>query len=433
MNESNIYKPRVSDIILQRKLSGKGAVLVEGPKWCGKTTTAKQQAASMLDLGDPAELERSEITLSINSAALLDGETPRLIDEWQTIPQLWDIVRNQVDKRNSFGQFILTGSSVPPENSKNGKQQIHHTGNGRIARMRMRPMSLWESGESSGKISLEALFRGEIPQMVPNDTKLEDIAYLICRGGWPQATMLEGDIALEQAFDYYKIVTEYDIQRVDGVKRSPERARQIMRSYARNQGHQTPYSTICADILQNDSRTITDDTVVDYVDALRMLYVIEDMHCWNPNLRSKAAIRQSDNRYFVDPSIAVAALGVGPGDLMNDLKAMGMFFESLAVRDLRVYADALNGEVLHYRDSNGLECDTVVHLRNGDYGLIEIKLGGKAKIEEGAKNLRDLAKILDTDRMKAPSFMMVLTAVSPFAYRREEDGVLVVPLSCLKV
>jgi len=422
------YKARIADELLRRKLAGKGAVLIEGPKWCGKTTTAKQQAASMLDLGDTGVLEQSMLVASIEPVKLLKGDTPRLIDEWQTIPRLWDCVRNEVDKRNEFAQFILTGSSVPPEKDK---EQIHHTGNGRIARMQMRPMSLWESGESSGKVSLSQLFAGDRPEVTDDAATLDDIAYLICRGGWPQATLLKGDIALDQAFDYYNTIADFDIQRVDGVRRSPLRTRQIMRSYARNQGYQTPYSTICADIYQNDSRTINDDTVADYVDALRKLFVIEDMHSWNPNLRSKTAIRQSDNRYFTDPSIAAAALGIGPGDLLNDLKAMGMFFESMAVRDLRVYAESMNGEVFHYRDSNGLECDTVLHMRNGDYALIEIKLGGKEKIEEGAANLKALAKILDPERMKRPSFMMVLTAVSPYAYCRE-DGIYVVPISCLK-
>lgn len=426
MSKINTYKPRIADATLQRKLEGKGAVLIEGPKWCGKTTTAKQQAASILDLSDSKVLTQSQDMISIDPEQLLKGDNPRLIDEWQTVPQLWDSIRCEVDKRNEFGQFILTGSSVPPE-----QDQIHHTGTGRITRMQMRPMSLWESQESTGQVSLKDLFEGKKTDVIECSTTLTDVAYWICRGGWPQATLLKGEVALDHAIDYFNSVVDRDIQRVDNVRRSPARARMIMRSYARNQGHQTPYSTICADILNNDSQSITDETVADYVEALRKLFVVEDMHSWNPNLRSKTAIRQSDNRYFVDPSIAAAALGVGPGDLMNDLKAMGMFFESLAVRDLRVYAETLRGEVLHYRDSNGLECDTVIHLPNGEYGLIEIKLGGKEKIEEGAENLKDLANLIDPDRMKTPSFKMVLTAVSPYAYQRE-DGIFVVPIACLK-
>lgn len=426
MNKTNAYKPRIADATLQRKLEGKGAVLIEGPKWCGKTTTARQQAASVLDLSDSKVLSQSQDLLSLDSGQLLRGATPRLIDEWQTLPELWDNVRSEVDKRNEFGQFILTGSSVPPEHN-----HIQHTGTGRITRMKMRPMSLWESQESTGQVSIKELFDGHKMDMIECSTCLSDVAYWICRGGWPQATLLKGDIALDQAIDYYNSVADFDIQRVDSVRRSPARARMIMRSYARNQGHQTPYSTICADIFHNDSQSITDETVADYVEALRKLFVVEDMHSWNPNLRSKTAIRQSDNRYFVDPSIAAAALGVGPGDLMNDLKAMGMFFESMAVRDLRVYAETLRGEVLHYRDSNGLECDTVIHLPNGEYGLIEIKLGGKEKIEEGAANLNALAGIIDTNRMKTPSFMMVLVGVGQYAYQRK-DGVFVVPISCLK-
>jgi len=426
MSKINTYRPRIADATLQRKLEGKGAVLIEGPKWCGKTTTAKQQAASILDLSDSKVLMQSQDMISIDPEQLLKGDNPRLIDEWQTVPQLWDSIRCEVDKRNEFGQFILTGSSVPPE-----QDQIHHTGTGRITRMQMRPMSLWESQESTGQVSLKDLFEGKKTDVIECSTTLTDVAYWICRGGWPQATLLKGEVALDQAIDYFNSVVDRDIQRVDNVRRSPARARMIMRSYARNQGHQTPYSTICADILNNDSQSITDETVADYVEALRKLFVVEDMHSWNPNLRSKTAIRQSDNRYFVDPSIAAAALGVGPGDLMNDLKAMGMFFESLAVRDLRVYAETLRGEVLHYRDSNGLECDTVIHLPNGEYGLIEIKLGGKEKIEEGAENLKELANLIDPDRMKTPSFKMVLTAVSPYAYQRE-DGIFVVPIACLK-
>lgn len=420
------YKQRVVDDLLTRKLAGKGAVLIEGPKWCGKTTTAKQVAQSLLDLGDDNVLDQSKAMMSIDSKELLKGETPRLIDEWQQIPALWDTVRGEVDRRGEVGQFILTGSSVPPD-----PEQIRHSGTGRYGRIRMRPMSLWESGESTGEVSIKELFDGKDFGVITAKNSLREIAQLTCRGGWPQATFLEGEIALDQAIDYYNSVADVDISRVDKTRRSPERARQIMRSYARNQGHQIPYTTICSDIKANDTQSINDDTVADYVDALKKLFVVEDTESWNPNLRSKTAIRTSATRYFVDPSIAAAALGIGPGDLINDLKAFGMFFEGLAVRDLRIYADSLMGEVRHYRDSNGLECDTVLHLRNGDYALIEIKLGGLEKIEEGAKNLKDLSAMIDTDKMKSPSFLMVLIAVGDYAYRRP-DGVYVVPIGCLK-
>ncbi|MBQ0137557.1 MAG: ATP-binding protein [Bacteroidales bacterium] len=420
------YKKRVADALLERKLAGKGAVLIEGPKWCGKTTTAKQIAKSLLDLGDDKVLEQSQQMMGIDSKELLNGETPRLIDEWQQIPAIWDSVRSVVDERGEIGQFILTGSSVPPD-----PDQIRHSGTGRFSRLRMRPMSLWESGESTGEVSLKDLFEGKEFGVLHPQNSLTEIAYLTCRGGWPQATFLEGEIALDQAIDYYDSIVDVDINRVDRTRRSPQRTRQILRSYARNQGQAVPYTTICSDIKANDTQFIADETVADYVDALKKLFVLEDMPAWNPNLRSKTAVRASATRYFVDPSVAAAALGIGPGDLINDLKTFGMFFEGLAVRDLRIYADSLRGEVFHYRDSNGLECDTVLHLQNGDYALIEIKLGGIDNIEEGAKSLKSLTSIIDTTKMKAPSFMMVLIGVGQYAYRRP-DGVYVVPIGCLK-
>lgn len=294
----------------------------------------------------------------------------------------------------------------------------------------MRPMSLYESGESNGTVSLRALFDGEAMQPQCNDLDLDGIAYLTCRGGWPAATLLNGDVALDQAIDYLDSVVEYDILRVDGVKRDPQRVRRLMRSYARNIAGQVSYSTFRADMKSNDADTLDEDTVADYIKALKRLFVIEDLEAWNPNLRSKAAIRTADTRYFVDPSIASAALGIGPKDLLNDLETFGLFFESMAVRDLRVYAEALDGQVFHYRDSTGLECDAVLHRRNGTYALIEVKLGGDSKIDEGAKCLKTLADKIDTTRMKQPSFLMVLTAVGKYAYQRP-DGVIVVPIGCL--
>ena len=405
-----MYKPRIADRLLARKLAGKGAVLIEGPKWCGKTTTARQQAKSLLDLGDTEVLKQSRQMMEISSKTLLQGETPRLIDEWQTITELWDTIRNEVDKRSAFSQFILTGSTVAPQ-----AEDTVHSGTGRIGRVKMRPMSLFESGESTGCVSID----------------LEQIAYLTCRGGWPQATLLEGDIALDQAFGYVDDIAERDIQRVDGVKRSPERTRLLIRSYARNISQQVPYSTIKADMLSNDAKTLDEDTVADYIKALRKLFVIEDLDAWNPNIRSKAAIRTSDTRHFVDPSIGTASLGLGPKDLINDLDSFGLIFEDLAVRDLRVFAEALDGKLYHYRDSSGLECDTVLHRRNGTYGLIEVKLGGEKLINDGADALNTLADTIDTTKMKKPSFKMVLTAVGPYAYQRP-DGIFVVPIGCLK-
>jgi hypothetical protein len=359
---------------------------------------------------------------------LLNGETPRLIDEWQIAPQLWDVIRFTVDHRGEDGQFILTGSSVPLIGKE--EKMLMHTGTGRIGRLRMRPMSLWESGDSSGEISLKLLFDG-VEQSAVCNVDLEHIAFLVCRGGWPRATLQDPRIALDRAVDYFEAVVNSDIQRVDGVLRNPDRTARIMRSYARLQGTQSPLSAIGADLKANENFTFDDRTVSAYLNALRLIFVVEDLPAWNPNLRSKSAIRTSDTRYFIDPSIAVAALGLGPKDLINDLNTFGFLFEAMCIRDLRVFSDALNGHVYHYRDKDGLECDAVIHLRDGAYGLIEVKLGGDKLIDEGAANLIKLSKKIDTTRMKEPSFMMVLIAVGSYAYKRP-DGVYVVPLSCLK-
>jgi uncharacterized protein len=425
-----IYKNRIADSILQRKLQSSGAVLIEGPKWCGKTTTAEQQAGSINYISDPANINRNLILADMNINALLEGTRPLLLDEWQEIPQLWDAVRHSVDKSNETGQFILTGSAVPL--SEDEQKKIHHTGTGRITPLKMRPMSLFESGESNGQISLKHIF-DNAPKTIFGECKLtlDDIAYLICRGGWPFSIGLKKENSLDTAYSYYEAVTGIDITRVDGIRRNPSRAKRLMRSLARHQGSQVSISGIKADMSSNDTDSLDEDTVSSYIEALKKLFVIEDMESWNPNLRSKAAIRTSDTRYFTDPSIAVAALGAGPEDLTEDLNTMGLYFESLAVRDLRTYADALSGNVYHYRDSNGLECDSVIHLRNGKYALVEIKLGGEKLVEEGAASLKRLADNLDTTRMAAPSFLMVLVAVGSMAYKRA-DGVYVVPIGCLK-
>lgn len=420
------YKPRIADALLKRKLEGKGAVLVQGPKWCGKTTTAKQISRSVLNLGKTDILNEALQTLQIRPTALLQGETPRLIDEWQSIPELWDMVRSEVDERSDLGQFILTGSSVPIDEGKK-----RHSGNGRYGWIDMRPMSLWESGESNGSVSLGDLFDGKAIEVQDNPLGLEEIAFLICRGGWPLATFMSGDVALDQARDYFETIYKVDIHRVDEVRRSSERARLLMRSYARNTGSATSFSKISADIKDNDNANISYETVSDYVDALKKLFVLEDMPAWNPNLRSKVAIQSSGTRYFTDPSIAAAALSIGPQDLINDLRTFGLYFESIAVRDLRVYADALVGEVFHYRDSSGLECDAVLHLRDGRYALTEIKLGGADNIEKAAFSLKELSNKIDSDKMKLPSFLMVLTGIGQYAYQRK-DGVYVVPIGCLK-
>lgn len=420
------YKSRIADRILERKVLGKGAVLIEGPKWCGKTTTAKQMAKSVLNLGDSAVLNQSAQMIDLSPATLLEGDTPRLIDEWQALPPIWDSIRSEVDKRGMPSQFILTGSSVLPD-----ADATIHSGTGRFAHVKMRTMSLYESGESTGAISLADLFEGKGFGVVRNDMEVEQLAFLICRGGWPWATLVPERVALDQAFDYFDSVVNYDIQRVDKVKRSAERTKLLLRSYARNIAQQVSMATIRKDMLANDSCTLDENTVVDYIKALKKLYVIEDLPAWNPNIRSKAVIRTSDTRHFVDPSVGTAALGLGPKDLINDLQSFGLLFEDLVVRDLRVYAEALDGSLYHYRDSNGLECDAVLHRRNGSYALLEVKLGGEERIEEGAKNLKDLESKIDTERMLAPSFLAVVVGVGQYAYQRK-DGVYVLPISCLK-
>ncbi len=421
------YRERIADQLLRDKLEAMGAVLIEGPKACGKTTTAAQQAKSVLYMDDPLKQDQYRQLAQTDIRFLLEGETPRLIDEWQETPQFWDAIRFEVDQRNEDGQFMLTGSAVPADT-----KAIHHTGTGRYAWLTMRPMSLWESGESTGEISLSDLFSAPEKIGAVNKLTLPMLAFAVCRGGWPRALSKKTEkAALSQAIEYYKAITNTDISRVDQIKRDAERTKRIMRSYARHQGAQTSIATILADITNHETADVSDETVDAYLTALRKIFVIEDMPAWNPNLRSKTAVRTSDTRYYVDPSIGAAALGLGPNDLMNDLNTFGLFFETLCVRDLRVYADALDGSVYHYRDKNGLECDAVIHLRNGSYGLIEIKLGGETWIEEAAKTLNALSNIIDTDRMKAPAFRMVLTGAGEYAYRRT-DGIYVVPVGCLK-
>ena len=413
--------------MLSRRLMGVGAVLIQGPKWCGKTTTAEQQAKSVVYMDEPEYMDQNIELASLSPKKLLAGATPRLIDEWQLAPQLWDAARFEVDHRDEEGQFIFTGSAVPADTDK-----IHHSGTGRFAWLTMRTMSLYESGESTGEVSLNDLFiKPDVDVFGTNNLNIDSIAWLICRGGWPRATTINKEVALDMAYRYYEAVVNNDVSRVDNVRRDAERTKRVLRSIARNQCAQISVNTICADIESNDTVSANRLTITSYLDALKKIFVLEDSLAWNPNLRSKTAIRSSETRYFSDPSIGVAALGIGPNDLINDLSTMGLFFESMCVRDLRVYADALEGTIYHYRDSKGLECDAVLHLRNGSYGLIEIKLGGEKNIEEGAKNLKLLASKIDTTKMKAPSFLMILTGTTKYAIRRE-DGVYVVPIGCLK-
>ncbi len=419
------YLPRIVDKLLEERLNAKGAILIEGPKWCGKTTTAKQIAKSFISIDRPDMTKQYQQLAEISPSVLLEGEVPRLIDEWQIAPNLWNAVRYEVDNRDEFGQFILTGSAVPNE-----FDETMHTGTGRISRLLMRPMSLYESKDSRGKVSLKDLFEGKDISDI-DETTLREIAFLICRGGWPKSIGIDEKPALFQAVDYFDAVVSTDISRVDSVKRDKEKAKRLLKSYARHVGGQSSLETIRKDVLSNSADTFDQGTLYSYIDALKKIFVLEDSPAWNPNLRSKTSIRTTDTRYFSDPSIATAALGIGPEDLLKDLNTMGFLFENLCIRDLRIYTDYLDGTVYHYRDRNNLECDAVIHLRNGSYGLIEIKLGGDKLIEEGVQTLKTLESTINTKEMSKPSFMAVLCAKAPYAYKRS-DGVYIIPITSLK-
>ena len=433
-NTEKIYRKRITDSALKVKLEAFGATLIVGPKGCGKTTTGKYFAKSYIEFQDEDTRDRLLAVAENMPSKLLIGDKPRLFDEWQDAPKFWDAIRYDVDHSAGWGHYILTGSAVPPDDrhERSGKKDIVHSGTGRIVRVKMRPMSLWESEESSGTVSLGALFKG-LPFKPGKaiDRSLKDTAYLVCRGGWPQSVLQGGELALDRAFEYVDAVVNSDISRVDGVSRDPRRVRLLLRSYARQQGTQSTIVNIRKDMTIGDGHGPDDDTVSSYLNALRKIFVIEDSEAWCPALRSRAAIRMSPTRYFSDPSIATAALGLGPEDLMNDIRTYGLFFETMVMRDLRVYVDALNGSVSHYLDRNGLECDAVVHLRNGTSGLVEVKLGGESLIDEGAKTLNELSGIIDTSRQSEVAFKMVVTASGDFAYQRK-DGIIVCPISALK-
>lgn len=419
------YKKRIADEILRKRLGAIGAVLIEGPKWCGKTTTAMQQANSILFMQDSSNAAMINQMADIDPKLLLEGDTPRLLDEWQVAPELWDAVRFEVDMRNAPGQFILTGSAVPMLKS------TAHTGTGRIWRMTMRPMSLYESGDSTGEVSLEALFLGEFNDTVKNKLDFDDISYLICRGGWPMAMQQTKEDALMNAYAYYDGVVNSDLSRADGVLRNPQNVDLLLRSYARMIGSQSTLTNIRADMKIVDEQELDINTIRSYIETLKKIFVVEELSGWNPNIRSKNAIRTSPTRYFVDPSIAVAALNLGPGNLANDLNTMGFFFENMCIRDLRVYADGLNGSLYKYRDKYGLECDAVLTLRNGQYALIEIKLGGTKAVEEGAEALNKLEKLIAEKGYNPPTFKMIITGNNPYGYRRK-DGIYQIPIGCLK-
>lgn len=417
------YLPRIADIVLSDRLEAKGAVLIEGPKWCGKTTTALQKAKSVVYMQDPLDKEQNLALAELNPLQLLKGKTPRLIDEWQLAPKLWDAIRFDVDKRDEFNQFILTGSFVPADDMSNS-----HSGTGRITRMTMRPMSLFESKDSDGSVSLRSLFGLKNEISADSNISIEELAFLICRGGWPKAIGQSQRVALQQAFDYVDSIVNKDASRVDGIAKDPQRMKNLLHSYSRFIASDAKITTIRDDMVANDVDTLDYNTVYTYISALKKIFVVEDLPAWTPKLRSKTAIRTTDTRHFTDPSIATASLGIGPQDLLDDLQTMGLFFENLCIRDLRVFAEALDGNVYHYRDKTDLECDAVIHLRNGSFGLVEVKLGGSA-IDTAAGNLLKLQERLDTNRMKHPSFLMILTGTK-YAYTRK-DGVHVVPIGCL--
>lgn len=402
-------------------LKSSGAVLIEGPKWCGKTRTAKEKAKSVLFMQDQDNAASYLKTADTKPSLLLKGETPRLIDEWQVAPVLWDAVRFAIDERESRGQFILTGSAVPTDNV------TRHTGTGRISRMKMRPMSLFESFESNGLISLKSLFDGTAEDECVSSLTVEDLAHAIVRGGWPASIGEKESNALQEARSYVEAVINMDVSRVDNIEKNPTRVRALMRALARNISTSASLETIRSDIA-SDETSLSDKTVASYINALRRIFVVEDLPAWNPAMRSKTAIRTTPKRHFTDPSIATAVLRAASDNLLNDFNTFGLLFESLCIRDLRIYTQSIDGEVFHYRDKSGLEADAIVHLHDGRWGAIEVKMGA-TEIETAAENLLRLRNKVNTDKMMEPSFLMVLTCTE-FGYRRK-DGVYVIPIGCL--
>ena len=422
------YKKRVVDEILDFYLESMGAVLIEGPKWCGKTRTGEEHAKSVVKLQDPDNVDKYRAAIKAKPSILLEGPTPRLIDEWQDFPILWNAVRHLVDERGEDGQFILTGSAVPCEEKKD-KIPPRHTGTGRIVRMRMRPMSLWESGESTGEISLSALFDGAGEVSGRSSIGVDEIAHLVCRGGWPQAVLAKTPrAAYMKSSSYVDEVVHEDVHRVDGVEHNPDRVRNLLKSLARNISTMATNKTILQDLKANDS-SISEKTLSSYLNALRKIFLVEDVPAWSPSLKSRLAIRSAMKRQFVDPSVATAVLGATPRRLLNDFRSFGSFFESLCVRDVRVYAQTLDGEVRHYRDQTGLEADMIVALKDGRWSAIEVKLGA-GDIDSAAEGLKKLRAKVDVGRMGHPSFLMILTGTD-LGYTRD-DGVVVCPLGCLR-
>lgn len=420
-----MYVSRLVEKEIDKKLRTSGAVVVAGPKFCGKTTTCMRYQNSFVKLNT----KQSIALAKLDPKSVLVGDNPRLIDEWQTVPDIWNCVKDNLDEEYQFGKFILTGSSTPAE-----KTDIHHSGAGRITPIKMRPMSLWESGDSNGKVPLMDLFNGgkEFVTDYNDNFNINDVAFLICRGGWPISVLAEKDLAIDVTKNYYNGLFSFEDSDNERFRnKKPEVLRMILRSYARHISTEAAVSTIIDDVKQNNERSMDAKTFAEYMEALQDLYIIDDLQAWNPNIRSKTSIRTTPTRHFVDTSIACRALQIGPDDLTNDLESFGLFFEDFAVRDLSIYANSLDGEVRHYRDNAGLECDAVIHLEDGRWGAVEIKLGGEKLVEDGARSLKLLKnKILEKSDNRAPSFLMVLTAVGP-SYRRE-DGVYVAAINQIK-
>ncbi len=423
------YRKRIVDDILDQKLSYMGAVLVEGPKWCGKTTTCEQHANSVLYLDDPDMREQYLGLAGTKISELLKGKSPRLFDEWQDVPELWDAIRFAVDHSDDDRHFILTGSAVVAEEKK---QKIRHSGTGRFSWLRMRPMTLLESGESSGEVSLAALMDGEeFSGASSRKIELDEMAEIVCRGGWPAAVGKSGSAALGISVDYFSAVAESDISRADGIPRDPARVRRLLRSLARLQGTPSSLAAIRRDIVANDTDGLSEDTIYSYLNALERIFAVDNVQAWTPSLRAKEAIRSSETRFFVDPSIATAALGATPARLMKDLRSFGCLFETLCMRDLKTYMEASRGHVFRYHDKTGLECDAVLEDAKGRYALVEIKLGGDRLIQEAVSSLDAYSRLVESRKAPWPAFRMVLTAVGEYAYRRP-DGIIVCPIGSLR-
>jgi len=416
------YMPRVIDEFISEKMEYAGAVLIEGVKWCGKTRTAKEKASSVVSLQDSKNAGSYQRLASTDPSILLEGDTPRLIDEWQTVPDIWNAVKYEVDERGRPGQFILAGSAAPPDDP------FRHSGAGRISRVIMRPMSLFESNESNGSVTMRNLFERKEKIRGRSELTVKKLSSALIRGGWPAMMNMTEKASMGMIRDYVESVVNTDLSKADGIQRSPTAVYQLLRSLSRNVSTSANMSTIRKDMAGDDDK-ISEKTVSSYISALRRIFVIEDAPAWNPSTRSKTAVRESPKRHFVDPSIAAAVMQMSPQGLLDDLNTFGFLFESLCVRDLRVYSQALGGEVSHYRDSYGLEADAIVHLRDGRWGAVEVKMGSK-EIEDGAKNLRKLKDTVDTERMRQPSFLMILTATEYAS--EDEDGVLTVPIGCLR-